>query len=88
MALSGDRAGAKKIVAGLKQMSKTIYVSPWLLAMIYPDLGDKEQAFELLEKCYKTREHDLVFSKAWPMFDKLKQETRYKDLMHRIGLPQ
>jgi TolB-like protein/DNA-binding winged helix-turn-helix (wHTH) protein/thioredoxin-like negative regulator of GroEL len=88
MALSGDKAGAEKILADLQQLSKRTYVSPWLLAMIYPDLGDKEKAFTWLEKCYERREHDLVFSKVWPMFDGLRSDPRYTDLMRRIGLPQ
>jgi tetratricopeptide (TPR) repeat protein len=88
MALSGDKAGAEKILADLQQLSKRTYVSPWLLAMIYPDLGDKEKAFTWLEKCYERREHDLVFSKVWPMFDGLRSDPRYSDLMRRIGLPQ
>jgi len=88
MALSGDKAGAEKILADLQQLSKRTYVSPWLLAMIYPDLGDKEKAFTWLEKCYERREHDLVFSKVWPMFDGLRSDPRYSDLTRRIGLPQ
>jgi len=87
MALSGDRAGAEQIIADLQQLSKRTYVSPWLLAMIYPDLGDKEKAFIWLEKCYERREHDLVFSRVWPMFDSLRSDPRYQDLMRRVGLP-
>ncbi len=88
MALSGDRAGAEQIIAKLQRLSKRTYVSPWLFAMIYPDLGDKEKALTWLEKCYKRREHDLVFSKVWPMFDSLRSDPRYQDLMRRVGLPQ
>ena len=88
MALSGDRVGAEKIIADLQQLSKRTYVSPWLFAMIYPDLGDKEKALTWLERCYKRREHDLVFSKVWPMFDSLRSDTRYQDLMRRVGLPK
>jgi TolB-like protein/DNA-binding winged helix-turn-helix (wHTH) protein/Tfp pilus assembly protein PilF len=88
MALSGDKAGAHKILAELQQLSNRTYVSPWLSAMVYPDLGDREQAFVWLEKCYRGREHDLVFSKVWPMFDVLRSDPRYQDLMRRVGLPQ
>jgi TolB-like protein/Tfp pilus assembly protein PilF len=88
LALSGDRAGAKKIIADLKELSKRTYVSPWLFAMIYPDFGDKDEAFKWLEACYETREHDLVFSNVWPMFDNLRTEPRYQDLMRRVGLPR
>jgi TolB-like protein/Flp pilus assembly protein TadD len=87
-ALSGDKAGARKILGDLEQRSNREYVSPWWMAMVYPDLGDKEKAFFWLEKAYRGREHDLVFSKVWPMFDSLRMDPRYKDLMRRVGLPQ
>ena len=87
-ALSGDTAGARKILGDLEQRSNREYVSPWWMAMVYPDLGDKEKAFFWLDKAYRGREHDLVFSKVWPMFDSLRMDPRYKDLMRRVGLPQ
>jgi adenylate cyclase len=68
-ALAGDKAGARKILADLEALSRHTYVSPWLFAIVYPDLGEKERAFFWLEKCYQGREHDLVFSKVWPMFN-------------------
>jgi hypothetical protein len=75
MALSGNKVAAKRIVAQLQRLSKHAYVSPWLFAIIYPDLGEKDNALMWLEKCYEGREHDLVFSKAWPMFDSLRSDT-------------
>jgi len=59
-----------------------------LPAIVYPGLGDKDKAFFWLEKAYQGREHDLVFSKVWPMFDSLRSDPRYQDLMRRVGLPQ
>ena len=87
-ALSGDTAGARKNLGDIEQDSNHEYVSPWWIAMVYPDLGDKEKAFFWLDKAYRGREHDLVFSKVWPMFDSLRMDPRYKDLMRRVGLPQ
>jgi TolB-like protein/DNA-binding winged helix-turn-helix (wHTH) protein/Flp pilus assembly protein TadD len=87
-ALSGDKPGARKILAELERLSNDTYVSPWWRAIVYPDLGDKEKAFYWLEKAYQGREHDLVFSKVWPMFDSLRSDPRYQDLMRRVGLPE
>jgi len=87
-ALSGDNAGAHKILLDLEKLSRRTYVSPWLFAIIYPDLGNNDKAFFWLEKCYQGREHDLVFSKVWPMFNRLHSDPRYNDLMRRVGLPE
>ena len=86
--MAGDKAGARKILTKLEALSRHTYVSPWLFAIVYPELGDKEQAFFWLEKCYQGSEHDLVFSKVWPMFNPLRSDPRYGDLMRRVGLPQ
>ena len=84
-ALSGDRAAALR---ALQQLKRRPYVSPWLVAIVYTELGDKNQAFVWLEKAYEGREHDLAYSNVWPMFDSLRSDPRFQDLMRRIGLPQ
>ena len=87
-AVSGDRAGAHKVLAELDRQSKHAYVSPWWSAMIYTGLGDNDKAFEYLEKSYRGREHDLAYSNAWPQFDPLHSDPRWADLMRRVGLPE
>lgn len=86
-AVAGDKAGSRKILRELELLAETGYASPWWPAMIYPDLGDKDRAFSWLEKAYEGREHDLVFSNVWPMFDSLHSDPRYKSLLERVGLP-
>jgi TolB-like protein/DNA-binding winged helix-turn-helix (wHTH) protein len=88
-ALAGDKADALRILAELQALSRHAYVSPWCFAVIYAGLGNKEQEFFWLEKCYQGREHDLVFSRVWrPILDPLRSDTRYDDLIRRVGLPQ
>jgi len=50
-------------------------------------LGDKNQAFEWLDKAYQTRSN-LGFLKVDPIFDPIRSDPRYADLLHRMGLPQ
>jgi TolB-like protein/DNA-binding winged helix-turn-helix (wHTH) protein/Flp pilus assembly protein TadD len=87
-AVAGDKVGARKILADLEVLSRQTYISPWCFAIVYPDLGEKDQAFVWLEKSYQGREHDLVFSRVWPMFNSLHSDPRYRDLMKRVGLPE
>ena len=86
LAVSGHRGEAKKILHELQAKAAHTYVSSWWFAMIYSGLGEKEQAFRWLEKAYQEREHDLVFSNCWPMFDNLRGDPRWRDLVMRIGL--
>jgi TolB-like protein/DNA-binding winged helix-turn-helix (wHTH) protein len=86
-ARSGDKTGARRIVRELELISNRSYVSPWWLAMIYFGLGERDQALFWLEKSYEGREHDLVFSNVWPMFDSLRSDPQFKDILRRVGLP-
>ncbi|MCY7347194.1 MAG: tetratricopeptide repeat protein, partial [Pyrinomonadaceae bacterium] len=85
-ALSGKRQEAFQIVDDLKQRSKRSYISPTLIAVVYAGLGEKEQAFEWLDKAYNGQNSNLVYLKVDPMFDSLRSDPRYADLLRRVGL--
>ncbi len=86
-ALSGKRQEALQIVDDLKRRSKQSYISPTLIAIVYAGLGEKEQAFEWLDKAYNGQDSNLVYLKVDPMFDSLRSDPRYADLLRRVGLP-
>lgn len=86
-ALSGRRQEAFQIIDDLKQQSKRSYISPTLIAVVYAGLGEKEQAFEWLDKAYNGQDSNLVYLKVDPMFDSLRSDPRYADLLRRVGLP-
>jgi TolB-like protein/DNA-binding winged helix-turn-helix (wHTH) protein/Flp pilus assembly protein TadD len=86
-ALSGRRQEALQIIDDLKQQSKRSYISPTLIAIVYTGLGEKEQAFEWLDKAYNGQDSNLVYLKVDPMFDNLRSDPRYADLLRRVGLP-
>ena len=87
-ALSGERDKANKILDELREMSKQRYVSPYLIAIVYVGLGDKDQAFAWLEKAYQDRSAFLIWLKVEPLFDNLRSDPRFQDLLRRVGLPQ
>jgi eukaryotic-like serine/threonine-protein kinase len=85
----GQRANVEKILRELLQRSKTKYVSPYMIATIYAGLGDKNRAFEFLEKAYQERSPDIPwFLKADLRIDNLRSDPRFQDLLRRVGLPQ
>ena len=86
-ALAGRKAEARKVLAELKQQSETRYVSPYLLALVYVGLGMKGEAFERLEEAYKQRDSDLPWIRVQPMFDPLRSDARFYDLLRRMNLP-
>lgn len=63
-------------------------VSGWRMARIYTELGDKDQAFAWLERAYEERNNLMIFLKVAPFFESLHSDSRFADLLRRIGLPQ
>jgi tetratricopeptide (TPR) repeat protein len=85
----GQRANAEKILRELLENSKRSYVSPYMIATIYAGLGDKNRAFEFLEKAYNERSPDIpYFIKADLRIDNLRSDPRFQDLLRRVGLAQ
>jgi serine/threonine protein kinase/Tfp pilus assembly protein PilF len=84
----GKRAEAQNILNELQRQSKSAYVSPYMIAVIYAGLGQRDKAFEFLEKAYQLKSPDIVyFLRADLRLDTLRQEARFRDLLRRVGLP-
>ena len=88
-ARTGKRAKAEKILGDLLEQSKTGYASPYMIAAIYAGLGNKDKAFEFLEKAYDERSADLsYFLKADLRMDTLRSDPRFHDLLRRMNFPE
>jgi tetratricopeptide (TPR) repeat protein len=85
----GRRAEAEKILGELQRQSKVTYVSPYMIGAIYSGLGQRERAFEFLEKAYEERSPDIAyFVRVDLRMDPLRSDPRFRDLLRRVGLPQ
>jgi len=83
---SGNRREALK---ALNARSNQTSVSPYPVAIIYLGLGEKDQAFAWLERAYEERSfRSLINLKVDPIWDPLRSDPRFADLLRRIGLPQ
>ncbi len=83
---SGKKNQALKALAEMMEMSKPGQPSPYAIAALYAALGEKERAFEWLEKVYEQRSYHVVFLNADPALDGLRGDPRFTDLLRRIGL--
>ena len=84
-AKAGNREKASSILKQL-ETSKD-YVAPGELAVLYVALGDTQSAFASLEKAYVAHDLQLQYLKVEPGFDPIRDDPRFKDLVHRVGLP-
>jgi tetratricopeptide (TPR) repeat protein len=87
-ALAGRKADAQKALEQLNELSKHKYVPAVYLARIYAGLGDKDKAFEWLEKSYddRTIAGAVTFIKVDPLWDALRSDPRFQDLLRRMNL--
>ena len=87
-AAAGKRYEALKILDELKQLSKRGHVQPTTVSKVYAGLGQKDQAFEWLEKAYEEHERELVYIKINSAWVSLRSDPRYHDLLRRMNLPE
>jgi TolB-like protein/Tfp pilus assembly protein PilF len=85
-ARSGNTREAQSVLVDLKELPKRGYVSSLDIAAIYVGLGENDQAFEWLQRAYEERSIFLIFLKVEPMFDPLRSDPRFQDLLRRMNL--
>ena len=85
-ALAGKKGDAQKIIKRLEELSREHYVSPYHTAVIYAGLGEREQALAWLERARDERFNWIPFIQVDPLFDNLRSEPKFKNLVQSIGL--
>jgi pentatricopeptide repeat protein len=83
---AGRRADALRLLAEMKERNKEGYVPAGAFVNAYLGLGDNEEAFVWLEQAYKEQSNILQFVKVHPYFDPIRNDPRFVDLVHRVGL--
>jgi serine/threonine-protein kinase len=86
-AASGQGDEAQKILDDLIAGSQKGAIPAFDVAVVYTGMGRKDEALEWLEKAYRERSYRLVYAGVDPLFDPLRSDERFKDLLRRIGLP-
>jgi TolB-like protein/DNA-binding winged helix-turn-helix (wHTH) protein/Tfp pilus assembly protein PilF len=88
MARSGTQGYWRRTLANYRESAKLHYVPPVLVAQACVRVGDKECAFQWLEKGFQERDDLMINLKVEPVFDGLHVDPRFTDLVRRIGIPQ
>jgi serine/threonine protein kinase/Tfp pilus assembly protein PilF len=58
------------------------------IAVAYAAGGDRDHAFQYMEKAYANGDDELLWALRYPALDSLRRDPRYADLMKRLGLPE
>jgi Flp pilus assembly protein TadD len=84
-ALSGRKGEATKIVKDLESRQSQGSSTDASIALVYVGLGDNDRAMSWLNRAYQARFNPSILMR--PVFDPLRSDPRFQDLLHRIGLP-
>src|SRR5439155_21581478 len=84
-AVSGRNEEAMKIVKDLENRQSQGPPTDASIALVYVGLGDNDRAMIWLNKAYQARFNPSILTR--PVFDPLRSDPRFQDLLHRIGIP-
>ncbi len=83
----GRKQEARQLLRQLLLLARREHVDPEFPVAVYISLGDKEQAFAGLEKAYATQSAYISSLKLWSLYDPIRSDPRFADLLRRVGLP-
>ena len=86
VALSGDGARAEAMLGKLRDKSANLYVSPVLFAQVLLGFGRNDEAIAELQRARELRATDLMWLKVRPVFDGLRGDARFADVVAAVGL--
>jgi len=85
---SGFRGAMLKIIAMKIDLRKRRYEDPAKIAIEYALIGDKDAAFQWLDKAVVEKSGYVQNIRAWREFDNLRSDPRYRAILIKMGLPQ
>ena len=85
---AGQREEARGALRKLQDLSRREKIQPTVFVRAYLGVGDKERALTYLEKAYAERYSEATTLKVDPMYDSLRGDRRFQELLRRVGLTQ
>ena len=85
-ARAGRQQEAERLLQDMVGLSSKRYVSPALIAIVHMGLGHTEATFTWLEKAYQERSDWMNLLKTEPLFDPLRNDSRFRALLKNVGL--
>jgi serine/threonine protein kinase/Tfp pilus assembly protein PilF len=83
----GNRNEALRRLEELKALAKLSFVPAFFFALVHAGLEDKDQAFGWLEKACQERFNRLAYLKVEALWDPLRSDPRFTELLQRVGIP-
>lgn len=85
LASAGSLGEARKILFDLERLSERRYVSACRIAEVYLGLGEPEMAYQWLDRGFANRDVEFVWIRVNPVFDPLRDQKRFNDLVCNVS---
>ena len=85
LAKAGRAADAREVLTTLQAAARDRYVPPYAIALVHAGLGERDAAFEWLERAYAARDVHLMFLTVDAKWDDYRQDARFAALLARCG---
>jgi hypothetical protein len=85
---AGHRREAQRALGTLQRLTRNQPVDAGLFVWAYLGTGDNDEVFAWLEKGYVEHSNKLIALKAYPLFDPLRGDPRFQDLLRRLRLAE
>jgi serine/threonine protein kinase/tetratricopeptide (TPR) repeat protein len=86
-AAAGRTADARRILAELTGRAEKRYVCPYEIATVYAGLGEKDAAFQWLQKGIEERADCMPWIRADSKLDVLRSDPRFAGILRGVGFP-
>jgi hypothetical protein len=84
----GQKDKAQAEMRKLEAENRRQPVDPGVMALAYLGVGNKDAALGSLEKAFVQRSNLLTALKVEPVYDPLRDDPRFQELLRRVGLAQ
>jgi len=85
-ASDGRRSDALNVINQVQRLTAKHRIENYYLAEAFAALGNRDQAFEWLEKAYQEHTYWMVYLKVDPRLEPLRADPRFQQLVQRVGL--
>jgi len=82
----GYQGALRRVAEALVARSQTKFVTPWQIATLYTRAGMNKEAIDWLEKAYQAHDQNMPYISVDPIFDDLRNEPRFQDILRRMKL--
>ena len=83
----GYQLALQRNAEALIAQSRTKYITPWQIATLYTRAGMNQEALDWLEKAFEEHDANMPYIHADPIFDDLRKDPRFKEMLRKMKLP-